>query len=62
MCSICGDSGYTPAVVGTNTDQIMWADHAVMEPCLCVKWQWSYHSPHFPQPIFIPVDKKRPGV
>lgn len=56
MCTICGDSGYRPAVrygvgYGTSDDSILWADHAVMEPCSCRMWDW----PQIIQPIVIPL-------
>jgi len=54
MCAICGGSGYRPAVRygqgwGTGGDAVFWADHAVMEPCECRRWDW----PDSPQPIYI---------
>lgn len=62
MCSVCGDSGYRPAVrygVGTGTggDAVLWADHAVMEPCECVRNNWSPYPPHWPQAIIIPLSE-----
>lgn len=63
MCSVCGGSGYGPAVryglgYGTAAPAIAWADHAVMEPCECVRWRWSHFEPHWPQPIYIPLPAK----
>lgn len=60
MCSICGGSGYMPAVrygvgYGTGSGAIIWDDHAVVEPCTCRRWQWSPVAPHWPQPIYIPM-------
>lgn len=61
MCTICGDSGYIPAMrngVGTGTapEDVLWADHAIVEPCSCVRWMWSPIPPHWPQAIIIPLD------
>jgi hypothetical protein len=54
MCTICGDSGYRPAVrygvgCGTGGGAVLWADHAVMEPCSCNIWNW----PNFLQSIYF---------
>ena len=61
-CSACGGSGYRPPVrygVGTGTggDAIIWADHAFMEPCACIRWRWSYTAPHWPEPILVPLER-----
>jgi hypothetical protein len=56
MCTACGDTGYLPAYrqglgTGTGPNDVLWADHIVMEPCpICRPWP--------PQPpIYIPDQK-----
>lgn len=63
MCTICGDTGYKPAVryglgSGTSADTTIWADHAVMEPCECNRGRW----PHYTQPIYIPIPPQEPDA
>lgn len=59
MCSVCGDTGYMPAVrygvgYGTSDATTLWADHVVIVPCRCQMWRW----PHAPEPIIIPIPDK----
>lgn len=51
MCTVCGDSGYRPAVryglgYGTGGGAVIWADYAVK---------------HWSQPMYIPLPKELAG-
>ena len=60
MCSVCGDTGYKPAMrygVGTSTANVLWASYAVMEPCdICQPmWRFGWNAP---QPVIVPIPQK----
>lgn len=64
-CTQCGWSGYRAPVrygvgTGTGDNAILWADHAVKEPCNCIRWRWSPVAPHWPQPIIVPLKEPTP--
>lgn len=61
MCSVCGDTGYRKTAIrhgvatGTSRSDVIWADHAVLEPCHCQQWRW----PNTLEPRYILIDGKK---